>query len=374
MSIAALLNTATSATGANTTTVGSLSGPDASGYYTATLKGNGSAVCGGSTTLVKCNFPAGAKMRTVALQGYFTQVDAPTDNQGATANVGRHAISVLKTVTGDTARRTIVAADKCAGCHEWFEGHGGNRVYETQVCVMCHNTGMATSGRGIADATLQAYFNNTAPNTPTASTGAFTLDEKKLLTEWGFNALAPNAALKLPVVSNNFKDMIHGIHAGRERVTPFQDARDRAPGAIVALDFRRMDFPGKLSNCETCHVTATGSAATYNTVPAGALAATYESIDAAYAAGIAGGTATPAMAKTALNTANAADTVTTPWAGACVSCHDNSAAKSHITINGGAVNVARSVAQAIPRALEDVESCAVCHGPGRDFDTAKIHK
>ena len=370
VSIAALLNTSTSATGANTTTVGSLAGPDVDGYYTATIKGNGSAVCSGQP----CSFPVGSKMRTVALQGYFTQLGAPTDNQGATANVGRHAISVLKTATGDTARRTIVAAAKCAGCHEWFEGHGGNRVYETQVCVMCHNTGLATSGRGIADATLLAYFNNTAPNTPTASMGAFTLDDKKILTEWAFNPTLPNAALKLPVVSNNFKDMIHGIHAGRERVTPFQDARDRSPAAIVALDFRRMDFPGKLSNCETCHVTATSNTSTYNTVPAGALAATYESIDASYAAGIAGGTATTAMAKTALNTASASDIVMTPWAGACVSCHDNSAAKSHITINGGAVNVARSVAQAIPRALEDVESCAVCHGPGRDFDTAKIHK
>jgi hypothetical protein len=281
---------------------------------------------------------------------------------------------VLKTVTGDTARRTIVAATKCAGCHEWFEGHGGNRVYETQVCVMCHNTGIATSGRGIADTVLQAYFNNTAPNTPTASTGAFTLREKKILTEWGFNALAPNAALKFPVVSNNFKDMIHGIHAGRDRVTPFQDARDRSPGAIVVLDFRRMDFPGKLNNCETCHVTATGTTTTYNTVPAGALVSTFESIDAAYAAGIAGGTATPAMAKTSLNTANVTDIVTTPFAAACVSCHDNSAAKAHMVINGGSISLTRTAAQPSPRPLEDVESCAVCHGPGRTYDTAAIHQ
>ena len=117
-----------------------MSGPDASGFYTATLVGNGTRA-----------FPAGAKMRTVALQAYFTQLNAPTDNVGGTGNVARHAISVLKTVTGDTARRTIVDAAKCASCHEWFEGHGGNRVYETQVCVMCHNTGLATSGRGIAD-------------------------------------------------------------------------------------------------------------------------------------------------------------------------------------------------------------------------------
>ena len=61
VSIAALLNTATSATSANTTTVGSLAGPDGSGYYTATLRGNGSAVCGGSTTLVPCVFPVGPR-------------------------------------------------------------------------------------------------------------------------------------------------------------------------------------------------------------------------------------------------------------------------------------------------------------------------
>jgi OmcA/MtrC family decaheme c-type cytochrome len=380
VSLAALLNTTTDATRANIGTVGSLAGPDANGYYTATLRGNGNAVCGGSTTLVPCVFPAGAKLRTVALQGYFTQLGAPTTTQGATGDVPRHAISVLKTVTGDTARRTVVAADKCAGCHEWFEGHGGNRVYETQVCVMCHNPGLATSGRGIGDATLATYNANTAPNTPTASTGAFTLDDRKILGEWGFSLTATNAALQFPVTSNNFKDMIHGIHAGRERVAPFRDARDRTPGAITLLDFRRMEFPGKLNNCETCHVTFTGVAntpgatETYATVPAGTLVSTYESIDATYATNYGTPTATTAMAKTALNTVNATDTVITPFAASCVSCHDNTPAKAHMIINGGAVNSTRAVAQPTPRTLEDVESCAVCHGPGRDFDTAKVHK
>lgn len=358
VSIAQLLSTG------NAASIGSLAGPDANGFYTATIVGSSTR-----------NFPAGARLRTVALQGYFTQLNAPTNLQGGTGAVGRHAISVLKTVAGDTARRTVVSAEKCASCHEWFEGHGGNRVYETQVCAMCHVPGLATSGRGIPDATLQAYFNNTAPNTPTASTGAFTLDEKKILAEWGLNPLAANAALQMPVTSNNFKDMIHGIHAGRERVTPFQDARDRSPGAIVVLDFRRMDFPGRLNNCETCHVTAvTTDQKTYNFVPSGALASVYESIDATYLAGIQAGTATPAQARTALNTVNATDTVTTPFTASCVSCHDNQPAKAHMAINGGAISLPRSTALPTPRALEDVESCAVCHGPGRDFDTAKVHK
>lgn len=169
-------------------------------------------------------------------------------------------------------------------------------------------------------------------------------------------------------MTNNFKDMIHGIHAGRERVTPFQDARDRTPSAITLLDFRRMDFPGKLNNCETCHVTAASAEQkTYNYVPAGTLVSTYESVDATYAAGIAAGTATPAMAKAALSSASPTDVVTTPFAAACVSCHDSGPTQSHITINGGVIKGTRS-------SITQVESCAVCHGPGKDFDTVEVHK
>jgi OmcA/MtrC family decaheme c-type cytochrome len=364
VSLAALLSTN------NAATIGSLA-PDTNGYYIATILGNSATgnACGGATP-GKCAFPSTAKMRTVALQGYFTQTSAPTDpaNPSATGPVARHAISVVKTVTGDTPRRIVVDNKKCGNCHEWLELHGGSRVLETQVCVMCHNPNMATSGRGISDATLTAY---NASVTPPA---LFTYDDRKILADWGFSFTGTNQALKFPVTSNNFKDMIHGIHAGRERVAPFQDARDRTPSAITLLDFRRMDFPGRLNNCETCHVTATSDQKTYDYVPAGALASTYESIDAAYAAGIAGGTATTAQAKTSLNVVNLTDNVVTPFAASCVSCHDRQAAKAHIAINGGQLNVARATALPAGRALEDVESCAVCHGPGRDFDTSKVHK
>ncbi len=360
VSIASLLSTSNAANG---TLVPSAT---TTGYYTATILGSGA-----------WKFPLGAKLRTVALQGYFTQLNAPTNNPrdpATVGSVGRHAISVVKTVTGDAARRTVVAADKCAGCHEWFEGHGGNRVYETQVCVMCHNPGLASSGRGIADAASGTF--------PGLNNWTFDAATTKIITDWGFDKTLPNAALKFPVTSNNFKDMIHGIHAGRDRrVVPFQTARDRTSttgaggGVIQLLDFRRMDFPGRLNYCETCHTTAvTSDQKTYNFVPASALVSTYESIDAAYAAAIGAGTATPALAKTALNTSNVTDTVVTPFAAACVSCHDGTPAKAHISIMGGALHVTRSAAQPTPRPLEDIESCVVCHGPGRDFDTERVHK
>lgn len=328
-------------------TVGSLSATaDADGYYTATLKGNGPTSCGGTTTPVKCVFPVGAKMRAVALQSYFTQVSPAA---------ARHAISVVKTVTGDTARRTVVDKEKCSNCHEWFEGHGGSRVKETQVCVMCHVPGLASSARGISDATLGAYTFNAA--------------DTKILKDWGFDRTLASAALKFPVTTNAFKNLIHGIHSGRDRVTPFVDARDRTPSAITLLDFKRMDFPGVLNNCGTCHV-----AGTYSSVPLTALASTYESIDAAYAAAITAGTATPAIAKTALNTANSNDKVTSPFAGACISCHDSPGAQGHVATNGGMIMVDRSTFVTNIVTPGKGEACATCHGVGRAEDITVVHK
>jgi OmcA/MtrC family decaheme c-type cytochrome len=117
---------------------------------------------------------------------------------------------------------------------------------------------------------------------------------------------------------------------------------------------------------------ATSDQKTYNFVPNSALLSVYESIDATYNAAIPAGNATPLMAKNSLSVASPTDRVTTPFSASCVSCHDRTAAKAHITLNGGVVNGTRAGAR--PTGVEDVESCAVCHGPGREFDAAKIHR
>ena len=306
-------------------TRGALSGPDASGYYTANLVGSKT-------------FPAGAKLRSVSLQGYFTQIVS-------TGNVARHAISVIKPVTGDSVRRTVIDSAKCAKCHEWFEGHGGNRVYEVQVCVQCHVPGLTTSGRGIADATLQAY--------------AFTPADQAILTAWKFDKTLPNAALALPQVTNNFKDMIHGLHAGKDRTTSIKIARDRTPSAINLIDGANIGFPGILSNCQSCH-TPTG----YSSVPANALASRQEADNGVFLNGV---SRTPADAKAALTTNNANDLVTTPFTAACVSCHDSTIAKAHMNQNGGQVLALRSTLNLAG------ESCGICHGAGATYDPAKVH-
>ena len=323
VSIANLLDTTKVATS------GTLAGPDASGYYTATIVGSNV-------------FPVGATLRTVALQGYFTQI-APA--------AGRHTLSVVKMVGTDTTRRSVVEPNKCGNCHEVFEGHGGNRNIGLGsegivVCVVCHNPGLVTSGRGISDAALTAYPFSTAENA--------------LIAGWGVVKTAVNAALGFPQVSNDFKDMIHGIHAGKDRTDTIKIARDRTPSAINLIDGKEIGFPGVLSKCETCH-----KAGTYSAIPANTLASTHEADNGVFLNGV---SRTTADAKAALKQPNALDKVTTPYTAACFTCHDKAIAKAHMSLNGGQILVARSALNLAG------ESCAVCHGAGKEFDPVAVHK
>ena len=323
-----------------------ITGP-VNGVFTATLSGTeGTDV-----------FYADATMRAVGLQGYYSQTKAPADGTVGNA-IPRHAISVVKEVTGDTVRRKVVDSAKCSNCHEWYEAHGGNRVYEVQVCVMCHTPGMTTSGRGITDKKFKEYI--------------FDASQKKMLKEWGFDPATllagTNLALNMPVTTNNFKDMIHGVHAGRESANPFRDARNGSGTSITLLDFKRLDFPGKISNCETCHI-----AGTYTSVPSGALASTYESIDATYAAALAAdpSTATTVMAADSLKTASATDKVTSPYAASCIGCHNSPNALLHLK-DFRSVSVQEVRSEFNKKA--GTESCGTCHGVGKPNDITVVHK
>jgi OmcA/MtrC family decaheme c-type cytochrome len=88
-------------------------------------------------TSVAVTFPAGSKLRTVALQGYFTQTSG-VDATKYPTGLARHARMVIKAVSGE-ARREVIDSAKCANCHDNFAGHGGNRVYNAQGCIVCHN-------------------------------------------------------------------------------------------------------------------------------------------------------------------------------------------------------------------------------------------
>lgn len=334
VSIAFLLSTANAARG-------NIAARDANGYYTATINSA---------------FPAGASLRAVGIQGSFTQ-------QGVTEHAGRFAVSVIEPVQGDTARRRVVDSAKCARCHERLEFHGGSRVLETQLCVVCHNPNFTSSGRTITDAKL--------------STFAFTPLQEEILLGWdpAFDQTTPGYALLFPETSNNFKDMIHGIHAGEERTTPFRDVRN-GPGAgrITLINAAEIRFPNLMQECEVCHVSAGNNQPTYRAnLPDNVLPSTHVIRNATDPETIASVTA-------ARNTVpNLEDLVVAPTTAACISCHDTAAAKAHMQANGAQLGaglngptytnlgVARST-------LNEIEQCALCHGPGRIADVVVVHE
>ncbi|MBU5614920.1 OmcA/MtrC family decaheme c-type cytochrome [Geomonas azotofigens] len=338
ISIAQLLNT-------NNAAIGNITGPDSSGFYTATIN-SASA------------FPVGAQMRAVAMQSYFTQT-------GFDASIaGRHTRAVIVPVTGDAVRRTVVDPDKCKNCHEFFEAHGGQRVYQTQVCVTCHNPNLTTSGRTIAN----------------IATFAFTPIQLGILTTWdpnfATNRTTLGYALTLPEFSNNFKDLIHGIHAGATRTNPIRDVRNGPGTGITLIEGSEIAFPNMLGNCDACHVTQQSytpdviEALRPRTLPSTQVTRSAASVAAPTTATLAAARAT---------VPNPEDLVVAPVTAACVACHDTPLAKAHMNANGAQLGaalagpsytnmgVARST---LPSATEQ---CTLCHGQGRVADVITMH-
>jgi OmcA/MtrC family decaheme c-type cytochrome len=286
-----------------------------------------------SYTVTRANaFPVGAKMRAVALQGYFTQLNgADTNNDGALDNVGRHTFSVVRNVTGDATRRVAVESGYtnnnnpftgqpvgCLECHEIFEGHGGNRVSNAQVCVMCHNPNLSSSGRTIDPAVLTS---------PTASPTA-----KAIVAGYGSNPLT------YPEVTNNFKELIHGIHGAQKRTTNFVDIRgDR----LALIEGDEITYPGDLSHCGKCHLNNLYQ----NIQTTGRLLST---VNTTYGAD--NNIRTQIIAARA-SVPNATDNVNTPAASACGHCHDSVTARSHFVAMGGEVRAPRGSAVLIPPPL-----------------------
>lgn len=279
-----------------------------------------------STATFNDEFPVGTGMRVVAIQSYFSQT------VGA-ASVSRHTPAVVKEVTGDVARRLVVDNAKCANCHEWLELHGGSRTYNTQVCVICHNPNLSSSGREIV-----------TPNARVADVlGA--------------------VALLYPEATNNFKDMIHGIHAKAIRTTDYEFVRNRNDGYYYnwtsgGPENHPVLFPNDVGNCKVCHLDGTYAVPLADDLlmTTNRTTGVVDGLDATNAAVGAAQDSVP----------NDTDWVITPATAACYACHDSVLAVAHMEQNGGAVNRNRIGVAAN-------EACAVCHASGRYADVEVVH-
>jgi OmcA/MtrC family decaheme c-type cytochrome len=202
--------------------------------------------------------------------------------------------------------RAVVDISKCNDCHKQLSFHGENRAGNAELCAACHNPNATDINRRVAGSNCQEV------------TG--TLDDQTI----------------------DFKVMVHAIHAGAiagYKVCGFGN---------TGHDYSGVKYPGKLQNCEGCHL-----ADTYYPPDAGVALAT--TLDA-------GDRSTPL-----------GDVATTPATAVCSVCHTSQGARNHMLSSaaGGSVTAVKDAASRTPGT--PVEGCAGCHGPGRDADVKQVH-
>jgi OmcA/MtrC family decaheme c-type cytochrome len=311
---------------ASGSSAGTLSGPDAGGFYTVTLTG--------------VTVPDDAVMLTGGM-GYsysitntlpLTQTNLPdfpvtaptatgqTNKQGGLIVI---APNVQKVATGYTGRRPIVEDRRCNACHQELgvftkdSFHGGQRNDAT-TCSWCHHPNKTSDG-------------------------------------WAIDSTA----------------FVHAIHASAKRTANYTwHAKSPTEG------FWNVTFPGILNDCATCHLpgtfdyTASASQAAltkrlFRTAAQGTYAADFTN-SPYIAVGVDYGNGFSFNATTGVTTpASASTLVISPTATVCSACHEEDL--NHIRSNGAFY---KSRSTAIPGTTE---SCLNCHGSGRSQDIAVVH-
>lgn len=208
-------------------------------------------------------------------------------------------------------RRQVANLDGCLDCHQQISLHGNNRTDNIGLCVGCHNPN-ATDIRARVEGGIDA---TTAPDG---------LDEQSI----------------------DFKRMIHQIHAGTELQN----------GLVVygfggsPHDYSHVEFPGSLQDCSKCHLDDS-----YYPVDSTVLATTIDS---------------------GADLGDPYDDLNiTPNAAVCSACHDSELAHAHMTQNGGAFDAMQTAEGTLISASGGtvLETCTLCHGPGRTADVREMH-
>jgi OmcA/MtrC family decaheme c-type cytochrome len=140
----------------------------------------------------------------------------------------------------------------------------------------------------------------------------------------------------------DFKHMIHGIHASGEIGKAYNVCGFRS--SVHSFDFH---YPGRLNNCEGCH-----------------LADTYFPVDATQVFGTTFAANDPAILTD--------DRVVSPNASVCSACHIETLAIEHMQQNGGDFNATKAADGTM--ISSQIETCDVCHGPGRIADVKAMHE
>ncbi len=294
----------------------SQTGPDADGYYTATL----GAVLPDDATMVTAGVG-------IDYQG-FVQLGHASYPKGIRLREPKFA---MKLADGFTARRSVVTAENCNKCHGQLgvgpSFHGGARN-NGEGCAFCHT-----------------------PHTATGHIGA----TYNFGGGWSVSS----------------KNMVHAIHASKKRAQPYTyEATAANPNG-----FKKVTYPGILKNCEQCHVAGSYDfSATANKAAVSKLLWTTEAkgdmTNAASAASIGLAPWITSLGKGQTNY-TADNLVSSPVSSACFGCHDSTAAVTHMQQNGGSlyalfstvasVATRPAIGAASTMTFTKTENCMFCH-------------
>ena len=200
-------------------------------------------------------------------------------------------------------RRLVVDIDKCDDCHKQLTAHGNNRTDRPEVCVACHNPNATDINRRAGQCLADLGADDTAID---------------------------------------FKVLIHALHASGYTGVPLEIC-----GFGNQANVFDITYPGRLNNCEGCHLPD----AYYPVDPSIVLGTTVD--------------AGPDIA------APIDDRVISPNTAACGACHTSALAEEHMRQNGGDFAATKTADGTL--ISSGVETCSLCHGPGRVADVKTMH-
>lgn len=246
-------------------------------------------------------------------------------------------------------RREVVSSAKCNACHGMLGTASGSNTLANafhsgarntvQACPICHTVNRAST-------TLM-----TDPNADVLPV----FPDTSIFAGRTFSQ------------SYQFKNMIHGIHGGSRRSSPF--THGNPPGSVDDFSVE-VAYPGILSDCTTCHV-GDSYRIDGSVLGSSVLSTSTTVFDSATGSG----NPNADLVSFVLNADNLVDPlqlpVFSPKAASCTGCHDKAANREHMHTVGEAAFDMNQADVAIDGKV--FERCDECHGISGAVDIKSVH-